>query len=144
MIEDIDRNYRYNCIGKGVDYIITTTAPNRINKIFIYKSFHRTNYMRSKRKKIIKESVSESVKRLLDEARKEYMKGKKELADRYVRMTVSYIKKHKIRLPEEYRNSFCRKCYLIWIPGVTVKVFFDRKHNCLRIECMRCGFSKRL
>jgi RNase P subunit RPR2 len=58
-------------------------------------------------------------------------------------MAYNLLKKHRSRLPDELRNSFCRKCLVVWIPGETAKVSFDRKNSCLRIRC-GCGHSKRL
>ncbi len=99
--------------------------------------------MDSRRKNIIKTSVRSSIERLLEQARKAYLAGNEERSRRYVRMAFDLLKKNKVKLPKEMRNSFCRKCMLIWIPGKTVTVSFDRKNACLRVRC-RCGHSKRL
>jgi RNase P subunit RPR2 len=58
-------------------------------------------------------------------------------------MAFELLKKHKVKLPAELKNSFCRKCHLVWLPGETAVISFDRKNDCLRITC-RCGHSKRL
>jgi RNase P subunit RPR2 len=99
--------------------------------------------MDSKRKKVIKSSVSTSVKKLVDQAQKAFRDGNAGRSKRYIQMARDLIKKHKVRLPPELRNSFCRKCNLIWIPGTSVKVFFDSKNQCLRVKCS-CGHTKRL
>ena len=99
--------------------------------------------MDSRRKNIIKSSVRTSIEKLLGQARKAYQSGNEERSRRYVRMSFDLLKKNKVSLPRELRNSFCRKCMLIWLPGDTVKVYFDRKNGCLRVRC-RCGHSKRL
>ncbi|MFN7990632.1 MAG: ribonuclease P Rpr2/Rpp21/SNM1 subunit [Candidatus Micrarchaeia archaeon] len=99
--------------------------------------------MDSRRKNIIKSSVRSSVERLLDSSRKAYLSGKKERSARYVEMAFDLLKKHKIKLPADLRNSFCRKCLVIWIPGDTVTATYDRKNDCLRVRCI-CGHSKRL
>ncbi len=59
-------------------------------------------------------------------------------------MAFYHIKKHKIHVPNEYKNAICKKCHTVWIPEKTARVYFDRKQNCLRIECRKCGFTKRL
>ncbi len=100
--------------------------------------------MEHRRKKVIKQSVRDTVKKLIDEAHSEYRRGNKERSHRHVKMALYHIKKHKVHVPKEYKNAFCRKCCIVWIPGKTARVYFDRKQNCLRIECMKCGFSKRL
>ncbi len=99
--------------------------------------------MHSKRKSIIKSSVRQSIERLLDRARKEHSGANASRSRRYVEMAFQLLKKNKVKLPKELRNSFCRKCRQVWIPGKTATVSFDRKNNCLRIRCM-CGHSKRL
>ncbi len=100
--------------------------------------------MKPKQKKLIKSSARDSIVRLIDQAHKAYGKGQKQRADRYAGMAWELLKKHKIRLPKEYKNSFCRKCRLVWVPGETARVSFDKKTNSLRIECMRCKYKKRL
>jgi ribonuclease P protein subunit RPR2 len=96
-----------------------------------------------RRKKIIKSSVRSSVEKLLERARSSFDAGKQERSIRYVRMAMDLIRKHKVGLPKEMRNSFCRRCLVVWVPGKTANVSFDRKNGCLRIRC-RCGYSKRL
>jgi RNase P subunit RPR2 len=99
--------------------------------------------MDSRRKNLIKSSVRSSIEKLLSQARKAFSDGKEERSRRYVQMAFDLLKKHKTKLPRELNNSFCRKCHLIWIPGKTVTVTYDRKSDCLRVRC-RCGHSKRL
>ncbi|MFH1393660.1 MAG: hypothetical protein ABII71_00940 [Candidatus Micrarchaeota archaeon] len=99
--------------------------------------------MSKKPKKIIKSSVRDSIKKLITEAGNAYKAGKKDRSKRYVQMAMDLVKKHKARLPSELRNSFCRKCRLMWYPGKTATISFDKKNNCLRVKC-QCGHSKRL
>ena len=96
-----------------------------------------------RRKKIIKASVRASIDSLLAKAGKAYESGRAALSKRYVHMAFGLLKKHKAKLPKELRNSFCRKCESVWIPGITMAVSYDRRNNCLRARC-RCGYSKRL
>lgn len=96
-----------------------------------------------RRKRIIKSSVSASITKLLWQARSAYASGKAERSKRYVTMAMDLLKKHKIKLPKEMKNSFCRKCGLIWVPGTTVTVTYDKRNDYLRVSC-RCGYSKRL
>jgi len=96
-----------------------------------------------RRKKVIKSSVRSSIEKLLDQARAAYGSGKKDRSKRYVGMALDLLKKHKVRLPKELKNSFCRKCCLIWIPGETVRVSYDKHHHHLRVTCA-CGYTRRL
>lgn len=99
--------------------------------------------MDSRRKAIIKSSVRSSIQKLLEQARKAYLGGKGERSRRYVDMAFDLLKKHRAKLPKELRNSFCRKCHIVWLPEKTVTVSYDRKNDCLRATC-KCGFSKRV
>lgn len=96
-----------------------------------------------RRKKVIKSSVPQSAARLLHEARKAHDAKQDERALRYVRMVLDLLKKNKVRLPAELRNSFCRKCARLWLPGDTVTVTYDKKSACLRVRCA-CGSTKRI
>ncbi|MGV8085825.1 MAG: hypothetical protein ACP5N9_06265 [Candidatus Bilamarchaeum sp.] len=97
-----------------------------------------------RRKKIINSSVSESVEKLLESARLEYPKSEGGRAKRYVQMAFELIKKNKIRLPKNLKNSFCKKCFQLWVPQETVSLWFDSNNNCLRIFCIDCGYKKRI
>ena len=99
--------------------------------------------MDNRRKKLIKSSVRASIEKLIGSAQKAYRQGHKERSERYVRMALDLVKKHKIRLPKSLKNSFCKKCHVIWIPKKTVTVSYDAKNHCLRVKC-KCGYSKRL
>jgi len=80
--------------------------------------------------------------RLLDQAREAHRSGQFGRSRRYVKMAFELLKKHRIRLPKDLRNSFCRKCFTIWIPAKTVTVNYDKNNHCLRLRCS-CGRSKR-
>lgn len=98
--------------------------------------------MNNKQKRFIKSASSYSVKKLLEEATLAFESGKKDRAFRYVKMAWELIKKNKVRLLPQYKNSFCRKCLSLWVLGETAAAYFDRKNDCLRIKCLKCGFSK--
>lgn len=100
--------------------------------------------MDNRQKRFIKSASTLSAKKLIDEARLALLGKKPERAARYVRMAWELIKKNKVNLPTDYKNSFCRKCLTVWVPSETATVYFDKKNNCLRIKCKKCGFSKRV
>jgi ribonuclease P protein subunit RPR2 len=96
------------------------------------------------RKKLIKSSVRQSIAQLLSEADGAWKTGKKERSKRYAEMAMGLVKKHKVRLTDEQKRRFCRKCYSWWIPGDTVKLIFDKRHNVIRMKCAKCGYTRRL
>jgi len=96
------------------------------------------------RKKLIKSSVRQSIAELLSEANLAWNAGKKERSQRYAKMSMDLVKKHKVRLTDEQKRMFCRKCFSWWVPGDTVKLIFDKRHNVIRMKCAKCGYTRRL
>ncbi len=100
--------------------------------------------MADSRKKLIKSSVRQSVAKLLDEAASAWDSGKPERAKRYAEMTMDLVRKHKVRLTDDQKRRFCRKCLTWWVPNETVKLIFDKRHNVIRMKCAKCGYTRRL
>ncbi|MBU0591366.1 hypothetical protein KKF81_02975 [Candidatus Micrarchaeota archaeon] len=99
--------------------------------------------MDNRQKKVIKSSVTSSVVKLIKRAQAGYRKNQFARSKRYVEMAFDLIKKHKVTLPSELKNSFCKKCHALWFPGETLIITYDKKNHCLRIKC-NCGYSKRI
>ncbi len=99
--------------------------------------------MDNRQKKIIKSSTGLSIRKLVDQARHFHTNGQAERSKRYIKMTMDLLKKNKVKLPIDLKNSFCKKCFVIWIPGQTVIIAYDKKNDCLRLSC-KCGNSKRI
>ena len=96
------------------------------------------------RKKLIKSSVRQSIAKLMGEAGGAWAAGKPERAKRYAEMAMGLVRKHKVRLTEEQKRRFCRKCFAWWVPGDTVKLAFDKRHSVIRMTCAKCGYTRRL
>lgn len=96
------------------------------------------------RKKLIKSSVRQSIAKLMDEAEGAWAAGKPARARRYAEMAMDLVRKHKVRLTEEQKRRFCRKCFSWWVPGDTVKLIFDKRHNVIRMKCAKCRYARRL
>ncbi len=96
------------------------------------------------RKKLIKSSVRQSIAKLMDEAQDAWAAGRPERARRYAQMSMDLVRKHKVRLSEDQKRMFCRKCFTWWVPGDTVKLAFDKRHNVIRMKCANCGYTRRL
>ena len=94
-------------------------------------------------KKVIKETVQERIRKLLGEARASYKTHPKR-SERYLKLLWKLVEKYKVRLTREQKLSFCRRCFTLWIPGKTVEISFDQRHNILQYKCKNCGFRRRL
>ncbi|MBI5046121.1 hypothetical protein HZC07_00095 [Candidatus Micrarchaeota archaeon] len=87
--------------------------------------------------------MTESVEKLVKYAHSNYASGKQERSKRYIKMALDLVKKNKVKVPKEVKNSFCKKCHIVWVPDETVTISYDRKNSCLRVKC-KCGYTKRL
>lgn len=96
-----------------------------------------------KKKKLIKSSAKQSVAELLKQAEKAWKQKKYPRSKRYVKMLMDLVKKHKVKLTKDQKNSFCRKCLRWWEIPSTLVLLFDKKHNCLKLKC-KCGHTRRL
>ncbi len=99
--------------------------------------------MNKARVKTLNASVRTSVARLLSSAQKAYESESIPRSKRYVEMAFDLVRKNKVRLTGDLKNTFCKKCLSIWIPNETVSLNFDSKNEVLRVVCI-CGFSKSL
>jgi ribonuclease P protein subunit RPR2 len=95
-------------------------------------------------KGLIKSSVRESIVQLMGEAEKAWDEGKPKRSERYVEMVMALVKKHKVRLTDEQKRRFCRKCNSWWVPQKSMKLVFDQRHHVIRMICSRCGYTRRL
>jgi len=60
-----------------------------------------------------------------------------ELSDRYVRLAWKIKTRHALHLPAEIRRKFCKRCFVVWVPGLTCRVRL--KDRMLTLTCLRCG-----
>jgi len=100
--------------------------------------------MADSRKKLIKSSVRQSIAKLMGEAESAWKSGKKGRPERYAKMAMDLVRKHKVRLTDEQKRRFCRKCFSWWVPGDTVKLIYDQRHHVIRMKCAKCGYARRL
>ncbi len=67
------------------------------------------------------------------------------LARLYVGLAFTFVKRFKVRLSFDKKYSFCRKCFVPWIDGKTVKHSIADKGR-VKIhtyECLSCGYTRR-
>jgi len=59
-------------------------------------------------------------------------------------MVMALVKKHKVRLTDDQKRRFCRKCNSWWVPAKTVKLIFDQRHHFIKMRCAKCEYTRRL
>lgn len=95
------------------------------------------------KKKFIKSTARDAMGILLGEAEKN-ARTYPARTKRYTRMLWALLKKYKVRLTKEQKKKFCRKCLAFFIIDRTVKAIFDSRHNTFYLQCMNCGYKRRV
>ena len=93
------------------------------------------------KKKFIKSVAAESINILLKEAENNYIENPKR-TDNYIKMIWDVVKKYKIKLTEEQKTKFCRKCQVYWVPTKTLNIAFNTRLNVFEFICKKCGYKK--
>ncbi len=99
--------------------------------------------MRHKEKNTVKKISEERIALLLSEARAAFAKNP-ERAQRYAKLAFAIVRKNKIRLTNEQKLSFCRKCFSFWVPAKSVSVSFDRKNKRIIYKCSSCNYERKI
>jgi len=85
--------------------------------------------------------VNERIAQLFKEA-EENLKEHPERTRRYIRIARALVMRHRMRLPERFKRTFCKRCYIYWKPGYNVKVRFEKNKKTVSYSC-ECGYVKR-
>ena len=89
------------------------------------------------------EKIKDLIKERMIELTNIALKTKNEkLAKRYIDIVIHYKNKNKVKIPNEIKNSFCKKCHIPWIPGKTVKI--RKMKGYILYICLKCGYKKRI
>ena len=88
-------------------------------------------------KKLEKRIARERIEILLEKA----LKTELPFSRRYVELAMKIASRYRTRIPDKYRNTFCRKCYTPYT-STTSKIRLDRGVKV--IKCLNCGFVKRI
>lgn len=75
-------------------------------------------------------------------ARSESRGGSGPLPHRYVHLARRIGMRFNLRLPQEYRSRYCRRCSAYWVEGRTVRTRL-RRGCCVR-TCLACGSQQRI
>ena len=88
----------------------------------------------------VEEIVNGRISQLFHEAY-ENLKIHPERTKRYIRIARALAMRHRMRLPERFKRTFCKVCYTYWKPGYNVKVKLE-KDKTVSYSC-ECGYVKR-
>ncbi len=81
------------------------------------------------------------VKKLLNIAKSIFGENP-ELADRFVELAWKIKTRYNLRLSQEFKIKFCRKCQSLWVPNETCRVRL--RPSRLVVTCLKCGHEKRI
>ena len=76
----------------------------------------------SKDKQIQKTIAKKRIARLFELAEKNALKGKLNLANRYVNLARKISMRYLVPIPKEYKLRFCKHCYSYLLPNVSCRV----------------------
>ena len=85
--------------------------------------------------------VNERIEQLFEEAQKN-LKIHPERTRRYLKIARALAMRHRMRLPERFKRTFCKRCYIYWKPGYNVKVRIEKDKKTVSYSC-ECGYVKR-
>lgn len=98
--------------------------------------------MRSQKPDWQQKVAKERIDILLNLARKELEK-KPERSRRYVELARKIGMRYKVRFTKQTKESFCKKCDTLLVPGKTLQTRLDSKTKSVVIKCMNCNYSYR-
>src|SRR5437879_2599096 len=86
--------------------------------------------------------AKERVDILLSLARRE-MEKKPERSRHYVELARKIGMRYKVRFPKQIKESFCKECSTLLVPGKTLQTRLDSKTKSVVIKCTNCNYSYR-
>jgi ribonuclease P protein subunit RPR2 len=87
-------------------------------------------------------AAQERITALFGLAESEARRGSLRLADRYVGLARRVGMRYNVRLLPEYRELYCRRCSVFWVPGRTVRLRLRRGRRVA--TCLACGHTRRV
>jgi len=92
------------------------------------------------RKAVRKKIASERINELLTLA--DLSKDDEVLSTNSIKTAVAISRRHKIRIPQNYKRKYCKKCFNLFIPNTTVRIRTGKGN--ITITCLKCGHIKRI
>ncbi|MEM3363916.1 MAG: ribonuclease P [Candidatus Micrarchaeia archaeon] len=97
----------------------------------------------AKKKGVASDIARERVITLLQLAKKMLGQGRDDVAKRYCSLARKIQLRYRVRLPRKGRLEYCKKCFIPWVPGKSVRVRLDSNRRCVEYACV-CGHKKRI
>ncbi len=85
----------------------------------------------------------ESIRQLINEAKKSAERGEYELSRRYVFLAKKTGMKYNVRIPRDLKRKICKNCLVFLIPGKNAKVRILSKKKRVVIRCLLCNSVRR-
>jgi ribonuclease P protein subunit RPR2 len=100
--------------------------------------------LRRKGKAVVRAIALERIYRLFELAEREFERGNRERADRYVELARKISSRNKAVIPAGLKKRFCKKCFAFLKKGKNSA--WKRTEKWVEISCMECGaeFKRRL
>ncbi len=84
--------------------------------------------------------ATERIERLFEAAGDVY-ETDESLSNRYIIIAKKIAMKYRIKIPDQYRMGYCRKCLSFFSPGKNTRTRIN--HGKVSVTCMNCGYTRR-
>jgi len=94
---------------------------------------------------LIRDIARQRIRRLFNMAIERAEIGDFELARRYIEIVLKLSSKAQLKLPRRLKRSYCRRCHVPLIPGITLSVRIRSEGRGSRVvyKCLLCGWVRR-
>jgi len=97
----------------------------------------------AKKKGIASDIARERVDTLLRLAKKMLKEGREDVAKRYCSLARKIQLRYRVKPSRKGRLEYCKKCFIPWIPGKSVRIVLNSNRRCVEYICA-CGHVKRI
>jgi len=96
---------------------------------------------------VVRQIAKERIEILYNHAKELTMQNTEEsrkLAQKYVKRLRSIGMHYRVKIPKEIKNSICKKCNSVLLPGLNAHVRIASSHSYIVIKCDSCGTEKHI
>jgi len=106
-----------------------------------------SNQISKKKKKAKSKTIHKCIANLLCEA-KDNMKIHPERTKRYLYLVLKFVSRYKIKLTNDEKLSFCKKCLVYWDEGTTLSISKNKGKmgdgDSYTYTCLNCSYYKKV